>query len=180
MQNSTRRRRRWLWTGLVALGVAVAAVVGAQLYHHATPARALASAGGPYRPRWVESISFAHGQLLVARGTHQGFLGWYVTPSVWGWHLAVISQVSGGLTPANQRTDWAAIQAQGTMLVWGGGAEQPLDAVRFTRHGRTFTAAADHAGLWHLTLPFTLRGFPNADWTVELSIGNTVPMYPPA
>ena len=169
-----RWRRILGWAGAAAV-LAVGGVVAHRFSTHATPARALAAAHEPIAGV-MESLSFQHGRLIVTEvpiGQGGGFNGWYLTRTIWGWHVDGYGNVETNLgTPI----DWSSVTAHGKTLLWGV-IERPMKSVILSQHGRSFSATVEKAGLWHMTVPFGVGVIYDRQWSMQLPNGKTVPMY---
>ena len=139
--------------------------------------RALAAAHDPI-PGVVESAPFAQGRLIVSEvpvGQGGGFDGWYLTRTLWGWHVDGYGNVETNLggTPIV----WSSVTAHGKTLLWGV-TERPMKSVILVQRERSFSATVGKADLWHMTVPFGMGVIYDRQWSMQLPNGKTVLMYP--
>ncbi len=170
------RRRRMLGWASAAAVLVVGGVAMHRFSAHATPMRALAAAHDPISGI-VESVAFAQGRLIVSEvpvGQGGGFNGWYLTRTLWGWHVNGYGNVETHLGGAP--IDWSAVAVQGKTLLWGV-TERPMKSVILVQHGRSFSATVGKAALWHMTVPFGIGVIYDRQWSMQLPNGKTVPMY---
>ena len=178
MTNILRCRGLWVWSGIAAIILGAGIVVAHRFYAHSTPERALAAQQFSL-PGIVRSIPLAQGELVIAKiGQDAGFNGWYLTHNMWGWHVGTLSMVYSHLAPSEFPISYAAIYANGRTLLRGV-TERSMKSVILSWDHRSFSAAAEATGLWHMTVPGSVHVVYNRQWSMMLPNGKIASMHPP-